>query len=132
MTREQGTELVTAFGGEEAVEHVHEPFADITPDFLDHILDFGCGEICIRPGLTPVERWIAAIASLTALDTEWSLRNHIQIGLRVGTPPHQMVAVLMQTIPHVGFLKAAEALLLARRIFDEQGLLPVPMPRQTD
>ncbi|GAA3784434.1 carboxymuconolactone decarboxylase family protein [Streptomyces coacervatus] len=126
MTHSRGAKLVAQFAGQEMEDRVRQMFADVAPDFIDHVVAFGFGEIYARPGLEPVERQIAAIAALTAIDNGWSLRNHIEIGLRVGMPPEQVVAVLMQTIPYVGFPKAAEALLLARRIFDEQGLLPVP------
>ncbi|WP_307855816.1 carboxymuconolactone decarboxylase family protein [Kibdelosporangium banguiense] len=86
---------------------------------MDHIVDFGFGEIYARPGLQPAERQIAAVAALTVIGNQWSLRNHIEIGLRAGMSPQQIVAVIMQTIPYAGFPKAAEALLLARQIFDE-------------
>ncbi|MFF8880697.1 carboxymuconolactone decarboxylase family protein [Streptomyces flaveolus] len=130
MTRISGTELVTAMAGEEAVDQFREMFADVAPDFVDCIVEFGFGEIYARPGLHPAERQIAAIAALTA-NSGWSLRKHIAIGLRVGMTPEQIVAVIMQTIPFVGLPSVAEALLLARQVFDEQGLPPVAAPEHS-
>ncbi|MFF7635985.1 carboxymuconolactone decarboxylase family protein [Kitasatospora sp. NPDC008050] len=121
--RERGLEVAEAFAGADMVDHVRAAFADTAPEFVDYMVDFVFGEVYARPGLSPVERQIASIVALTTLGgADFALKNHIEIGLRVGMDPAKVVATIMQALPHAGFARVAEAMLMARRVFAEQDL----------
>lgn len=101
-------------------ESVMETLKEIAPDFAHMIIEFPYGDIYSRGVLTPKERQIATIASLTTLgNSPTELKAHIQGGLNVGCTRQEIVEVLMQMAVYAGFPAALNAILIAKEVFAE-------------
>lgn len=63
---------------------------------------------------------------LTALGgCEAQLTVHVGAALNVGLTPEQVVEALLHSAVYCGFPRALNTVAVARRVFDERGLLPV-------
>lgn len=101
-------------------EGVMAALQDIAPDFAKLIIEFPYGDLYSRPGLTPKERQIATLASLTTLGhAPKELKAHIQGALNVGCTRQEVVEVIMQMAVYAGFPAAVNALLVAKELFAE-------------
>lgn len=114
--------------GQEALSRIHghigegvmDTLKDIAPDFARLIIEFPYGDIYSRGVLTPKERQIATIASLTTLgNAPAELKAHIQGGLNVGCTRQEIVEVIIQMAVYAGFPAAVNAILLAKEVFAE-------------
>jgi 4-carboxymuconolactone decarboxylase len=114
--------------GQEALSRIHghigegvmDTLKDIAPDFARLIIEFPYGDIYSRGILTPKERQIATIASLTTLgNAPAELKAHIQGGLNVGCTRQEIVEVIIQMAVYAGFPAAVNAILLAKEVFAE-------------
>ncbi len=93
---------------------------DIAPDFARFIIEFPYGDIYSREILSPKERQIATIASLTTLgNAPTELKAHIQGGLNVGCTQQEIVEVIIQMAVYAGFPAAVNAILVAKEVFAE-------------
>lgn len=114
--------------GQQALERIHghigegvmNTLKDIAPDFARHIIEFPYGDIYSRGILTPRERQIATIASLTTLGhASAELKAHIQGALNVGCTRQEVAEVIMQMAVYAGFPAAVNGLLAAKEVFAE-------------
>jgi 4-carboxymuconolactone decarboxylase len=114
--------------GQEALSRIHghigegvmDTLKDIAPDFARLIIEFPYGDIYSRGVLTPKERQIATIASLTTLgNAPAELKAHIQGGLNVGCTRQEIVEVIIQMAVYAGFPAAVNAILVAKEVFAE-------------
>lgn len=96
---------------------------ELVPGFRRLAVDFAFGQIRSRPGLDLKQREIATLAALTVLGTEKELRLHVVTALNVGLTKEQIVEVLLQQVVYAGFPRAIDALLVAKDVFEERGLL---------
>jgi 4-carboxymuconolactone decarboxylase len=102
-------------------------FASISPDFADMCVEFGYGEVMSRPGLDPKSRQFLTIGVLAALGHPTDqLKGHINGALSVGVTPQEIVEALMQVAVYAGFPAATNALRIAKRVFAERGVSPLP------
>jgi len=94
-------------------------------------VEFGFGDIYSRDDLTPPQRQLVTIGALTALGgSEPQLLVHINAALNVGLTPHEIVGAIIHTAPYTGFPRTLNAMLTARSVLEDRGLLPVgPAPR---
>jgi 4-carboxymuconolactone decarboxylase len=101
-------------------EGVMATLKDIAPDFARFIIEFPYGDIYSRGVLSPKERQIATIASLTTLgNAPTELKAHIQGSLNVGCTRQEIVEVIIQMAVYAGFPAAVNALLVAKEVFAE-------------
>jgi len=101
-------------------EGVMEILKDIAPDFARLIIEFPYGDIYSRGILSPKERQIATIASLTTLgNAPTELKAHIQGGLNVGCTRQEIIELIMQMAVYAGFPAALNAILVAKEVFEE-------------
>ena len=114
--------------GQEALARIHghigegvmDTLKDIAPDFARFIIEFPYGDIYSRGVLSPKERQIATIASLTTLgNAPTELKAHIQGSLNVGCTRQEIVEVIIQMAVYAGFPAAVNALLVAKEVFAE-------------
>ena len=92
----------------------------IAPDFARMIIEFPYGDVYARGVLSPRERQIATIASLSTLgNAPKELKAHIQGALNVGCTQQEIIEVLMQMAIYAGFPAALNAIFLAKEVFDE-------------
>jgi 4-carboxymuconolactone decarboxylase len=101
-------------------ERSRDSLVDIAPDFIRLGIEFPYGDVLSRPGLDLKLRQIATVAALTALgDTQPQLRFHIEGALNVGCTREEIVELITQMSVYAGFPKAANAMVVAREVFQE-------------
>lgn len=101
-------------------QSVMKTLGDFAPDFARYIIEFPYGDIYSRDTLTPKERQIAIIASLTTLgNVPTQLKAHIQAALNVGCTRKEVVEIVMQMAVYAGFPSAINAMLVAKEVFAE-------------
>jgi len=114
--------------GQQTLERIHGPIGagvmdalkDIAPDFARFIIEFPYGDIYSRGVLSPKERQIATIASLTTLGSASpELKAHIQGALNVGCTRQEIVEVIIQMAVYAGFPAAVNAIFAAKDVFAE-------------
>lgn len=99
---------------------VMQTLQDIAPDFARMIIEFPYGDVYARGILSPRERQIATIASLTTQgNADKELKAHIQGALNVGCSRQEVVEVLMQMAVYAGFPAALNGIMVAKELFDE-------------
>lgn len=104
-----------------------EALQDVAPELAHDVVAHGFGEVYARPGLSRQQRQLVTLGMLCALgDCEAQLETHVDTSLNVGLTPFEIVAALSQGSVYCGFPRALNAVLVARRVFDRRGLLPVP------
>ena len=114
--------------GQQTLERIHGPIGegvmdalkDIAPDFARFIIEFPYGDIYSRGVLSPKERQIATMASLTTLGSATpELKAHIQGALNVGCTRQEIVEVIIQMAVYAGFPAAVNAIFAAKDVFAE-------------
>lgn len=114
--------------GQETLDKLHgsigqsvmKTLGDFAPDFARYIIEFPYGDIYSRDTLTPKERQIAIISSLTTLgNVPTQLKAHIQAALNVGCTRQEVVEIIMQMAVYAGFPSAINAILVAKEVFAE-------------
>jgi 4-carboxymuconolactone decarboxylase len=97
-----------------------EDLENIAPDFGRFIVEFSYGDVFSRPGLDMRAREIAIISALTALGTaERQLKAHILGVLKIGASREEIVETIMQVAVYAGFPAGFNALMVAKRAFQE-------------
>ena len=100
---------------------------DIAPDLADWVIDFSYGDVLSRPGLDLRSRQFATVAALTAMGTAMpQLRVHLHGALNVGCQPSELVETILQMAVFCGFPSTINALTVAREVFKERGVTPLP------
>jgi len=128
-TREQrydhGRSVLDAVDGT-AGENVLDALKDVSPELGHQVVAWGFGEIYARPELEPRDRQLVTLGMLTALGgCEPQLEVHINASLNIGLTPQQIIEALLHSAVYCGFPRALNATFVAKKVFDERGLLPV-------
>ena len=122
---QRGREILAEIDGE-AGQRVIDSLADVAPALAEHIIAYAFGDIYARSGLTHKQRQLVTLGALTALGgTEPQLEVHVNASLNVGLTPQEIVEALLHSSVYCGFPRALNAMFVAKRVFDERGLLPV-------
>ncbi len=101
-------------------ERSRNSLVDIAPDFIRLGIEFPYGDVLSRPGLDLKLRQIATVAALTALgNAQPQLKFHIQGALNVGCTRQEIIELITQMSVYAGFPKAANAMVVAREVFQE-------------
>ncbi len=109
----------------EAGERVLERVAEICPDLVRYVHEFGFGEVYSRPGLDARSRSIATVAALTAIShAPIELKPHIHGALNVGVTREEIVEVILQMALYAGIPAAMNAMLIAGEVFKERDSAP--------
>jgi 4-carboxymuconolactone decarboxylase len=120
---EHGMRVLESVDGE-AGDRLMDALGDISPDMVHEVAAWAYGDVYARPGLVPRDRQLVTLGMLTALgDTKAELRVHIGAALNVGLTPDQILEALLQTAVYCGFPRAINAVLVAKEVFTERGLL---------
>jgi 4-carboxymuconolactone decarboxylase len=97
-----------------------EDLEKVAPDFGRFIVEFSYGEVFSRPGLDMRTREIAIIGALTALGTaKRQLKAHILGAIKMGASRVEIVETIMQVAVYAGFPAGFNALMTAKRAFEE-------------
>ncbi len=111
----------TIFG--EAYSKVQEPRLPGEDEIQKSVGDWVFGEVWSRPGLPIKTRSLITIAMLAAMYRTDQLRTHIQVALRIGVTPQEILETIMQVGAYSGLPCYGNARAVAREIFKEQGIL---------
>lgn len=85
-------------------------------------MTYAFGEIWSRPGLPIRERCFLTLGALTAKYQLGPLGDYVRASLKVGLTPSEILETFMQAASYTGFTAASEAMNVARRVFEEEGL----------
>ena len=108
-----------------SVEEIFKGLEDIAPDLSRFVVEFPYSEIYTREELDLKTREICTVAALTVIGTIPQLKDHINAALNVGNSPTEIVEIIMQMSAYCGFPKAINAMIAAKEVFEENGLLPL-------
>jgi 4-carboxymuconolactone decarboxylase len=98
---------------------LRNPFADIAPalaDYTDRVL---FGDVWKRPGLSPRDRSLITVASLTSLYRTNELPFHLKRALDNGVTREELVETITHLAFYAGWPVANTALPILRRVFEE-------------
>jgi 4-carboxymuconolactone decarboxylase len=113
---------VDAEGGERVIESLK----DVAPDLGRYVVEFAYGDIYQRPALDLRQRQLVTITALTTLGgVEPQLEVHINAGLNVGLTAREIVEAILHCIPYTGFPRVLNAILVAKRVFEERDVDPL-------
>lgn len=102
---------------------ISSPLAGTDPNFDNTLHRFMLGEVQQHGQLlTDPQKFMIAIATLTAAQKYNFLPIQIAGALHAGTTPVQIKEVLYQIAPYVGFPNVVEALGITNKIFQQQGI----------
>lgn len=105
-------------------KRVMESLQDIAPDLGRYIVEFAFGDIYSREGLDLKQRQLITLSALTTLGgCEPQLQVHVHAALNVGLTPREIVEAFLHCIPYTGFPRVLNAVFVAKKIFQEEGLL---------
>jgi 4-carboxymuconolactone decarboxylase len=120
---QRGMEALTAIDGAGG-QKVIDSLADISPELGHQVVAWAFGEMYVRPGLAPRDRQLVTLGMLTALGgCEPQLDVHINAALNVGLTTDEIVEALLHSAVYCGMPKALDATFVAKKVFDERGLL---------
>ena len=105
------------------VEEIFRELEDIAPDLSKFVIEFPYSEIYTREELDLKTREICTVTALTVLGTIPQLKEHINAALNVGNTPEEIVEIIMQMSAYCGFPKSINAMMAAKEVFKERGLL---------
>jgi 4-carboxymuconolactone decarboxylase len=134
MTENDAVRAERFESGREVLDSIHDAaghqvidsLADIAPELGHQIVAWGYGDVYARPDLEPQERQLVTLGILTALGgSEAQLEVHVGASLNVGLTPQQIIEVFLHSAVYCGFPRALNAVGVARKVFEERGLLPL-------
>jgi 4-carboxymuconolactone decarboxylase len=123
MTRyEKGKKCLEDIQGK-SVEEIFKDLDDIAPDLSRFVIEFPYSEIYTRDGVDLKTREICTVSALTVLGTIPQLKEHINAALNVGNTPEEIIEIMMQMSAYCGFPKAINAVMAAKEVFIENGIM---------
>ena len=108
---------------EKSVEEIFKELDDIAPDLSRFVIEYPYYEIYTREELDLKTREICTVTALTVLGTIPQLKEHINAALNVGNTPAEIVEIIMQMSAYCGFPKSINAMMAAKEVFKERGIL---------
>jgi len=114
LTRDElaaaGREIMADIHGERSQQGYAAPDDPATSALYEVAIRYGYGVIWARPGLDWRQRMIVAVAAMTTLRLEPTLKKFAVSALGQGLTREQVVETIMQTAPYGGFPPALTAL----------------------
>lgn len=123
---EHGLKVLKEIDGS-AGQRVVDSLADISPELGHQVVAWAFGEMYSRPVLPPRDRQLVTLGMLAALGgCEPQLEVHINAALNVGLTPAEIVEAFLHSAVYCGMPRALNATFVAKKVFAERDLLPVP------
>ncbi|NJP31957.1 carboxymuconolactone decarboxylase family protein [Micromonospora thermarum] len=124
--RLRGLRNAYELAGKETSDAFIAGLADTCPPLADFITDFVFGDLHGRAELGSRDRELLTLAILAALGgCEREIELHLEIALRIGIEPVTVIETLLHVSAYAGFPRALNAIMVARRVLERRGLLPV-------
>lgn len=125
---DSGLEILQQVGG----THYDNPLNqlnDIAPDLARFTVEFCYGDVMSRCELDLQTRQLCTLTALAGMGNALpQLKYHLAGALNVGCKPEAVVEVLMLCAVFAGFPVAVNALMIAKEVFAEQGIMFQPEP----
>ncbi|MFC5182731.1 carboxymuconolactone decarboxylase family protein [Actinomadura harenae] len=122
---EHGMKVLERVDGEGG-QRVVASLGDVSPELGHQVVAWAFGDMYDRPQLPPRDRQLVTLGILAALGgCEIELDVHINAALNVGLTPTEISEALLHTAVYAGMPRAINAPLVAKRVFEERGLLPL-------
>jgi alkylhydroperoxidase/carboxymuconolactone decarboxylase family protein YurZ len=106
----RGRERMESLHGERSKDGYAAPSNKVTVALYGLAIQYGYGVIWFRPGLTPRQRALLAVAAFAALRMPEQLRRFGHSALNVGATRPEVVEAIIQTAPFSGFPPALNGL----------------------
>lgn len=94
---------------------------DIAPKLAELTEDVLFGDIWDRPGLSKRDRSLITVASLVALNRTDQLPYHLGRALENGITKEELIELITHLAFYSGWPTAMSAVLLAKRVFEQNG-----------
>ena len=94
---------------------------EIAPHLAELSTQVLFGDVWERPGLSKRERSLITVAALTALYRTDQLRSHVRRALANGVTKEEIGEVITHMAFYGGWPTAANAVQVAKQVFDEAG-----------
>ena len=103
------------------MSQVRTAMQEIAPHLAELSTQVLFGDIWERPGLSKRERSLITVAALTALYRTDQLRSHVRRALANGVTKEEIGEVITHMAFYGGWPTAANAVQVAKQVFDEAG-----------
>jgi 4-carboxymuconolactone decarboxylase len=125
MTPTKGTSRARAPAGcmKDMTENTNEPsgaqkaFGDFAPAFVGFTDDVLFGQVWTRPELSPKERSLITVATLTAGGNTEQLTFHLGLARQNGATEEELIEAITHLAFYAGWPKAMSAMAVAKQVF---------------
>jgi len=115
---QRGVEQFARMVGEDQIDALRARFAELSPDFERAVMGVVGGEIWSRPNLDLRTRSLCSIGILAAQGRVSALELNVQMALRNGATPEEIVEVFFQVAAYAGFAAAWDGLQRAMAVIE--------------
>ena len=119
---QRGMEIRRSLFGDEAVRRA-ESWSEFDPGLVNWLMESVWGDVLSRPGLNRRDRELITVAALTALDKPRELEYHVNGALAAGLSRQEITEAIVQMAIYAGVPSCLEGLAVAKKVFQERGLL---------
>ena len=119
---EEGMALLNKLHGKHTGEQIVNAFKDISPNLLKWTLELSFAEVMQNTCLDIKTRELIIIASLIPQGLLSQLKAHIEAALTAGASKDEIIATIEQLVIYAGFPDAVNAMIVAKEVFEEQGM----------
>ena len=117
---QSGAEIFDKVIGPGKAEAMLESFADICPEFGEMFLKFALTDIYQRPGLElKIREFIIFLSLITKGYPTPQIKGHLKGALNTGAKKQEIIELILQLIPYVGFGGPIAAMNAAKEVFAE-------------
>lgn len=103
----------------ETPSRAQQLIGDVAPKLAELTDDVLFGDVWERPGLSPRDRSLITVATLTALYRTGQLPSHLRLALANGVTADELVEAITHLAFYAGWPTAASAVPIARKVFAE-------------
>lgn len=122
---EKGLHVMRQHLGPEADQYI-EAIEEVAPLFAQVNVEFAFGDLYGQANhpLDQKTQELITVGALTVIGhAQPQLKLHIQCALRCGASQDEIIATITQMLAYCGFPAATNAIMTAKEVFQEQGLL---------
>ncbi|CAM5331403.1 hypothetical protein SAVIM338S_00924 [Streptomyces avidinii] len=116
----EGLRLLRQLGDPTTVDGFLSAFTQHAPDLGTYVVEFVCGDLLRRPGLSLREKELVTLTALACQGgAEGVLALHVKAALYLGISTQEIIAVFIHATAYAGFPRAVTAVAVAGKVFAE-------------
>ena len=120
---ERAVEFLRKYRGDEAVDTMLEGLRGKGERFAQYSLSSSFGEVYQRDGLEDKYRELVTIAIVATVgDTASQLQTHVDLGLKMGLTPVEIVETVIQVAAYAGAPRSSQAMAAVVKAFERNGV----------